>query len=541
MEAFFLKLLAIDGNSIVNRAFFGVRQLTSSDGTPTNAVYGFLAILQKLLADESPDALCVMFDTAAPTFRHVRYDGYKAHRKGMPDELAVQMPILKDVLDAMNVARYEQEGWEADDLLGAIAKNCEAESWECVIVTGDKDTLQLVTDFTRVKNVKTRMGQTETVNYTPAAFFEEYGFEPLKMIDLKALMGDSSDNIPGVAGVGEKTALDLVRRFGGIREIYDNLESLDIKDTVRKKLEAGRESAELSYELATIRVDAPLEIDISESVCREPDNDKLYGILKRLGFTRMIKEFSLKPPADAGAAPGMAAIVAPEIVEVVSAADCAALLSAAKAADYVALQIDTEFFDSVAVVFTSKRRDGSSACLRRGATEGFDEALAELLSGSVRKVGHDVKDIMRACLERGLSADGWVFDTALAAYLLSPTDSNYSVARISERYCGYTPGTADEDGGQMDLLADAGNSIAEEAFAIGLLRNALEDRLRELELDKLYYEIELPLCRMLADMEMAGFLVDRGALVGFGEMLAERITEMEKQIHECAGGSFNIS
>ena len=565
-----MKLMTIDGNSIVNRAFYGIRQLSAGDGTPTNAVYGFLSILQKLLADETPDALCVTFDLPAPTFRHELYEGYKAQRKGMPDDLVVQMPILKEVLDAMYVRRYELAGWEADDLLGAIASKCEAEGWECVIVTGDKDTLQLVTDYTRVKHVRSRMGQTETKEYTPESFIEEYGFEPVKLVDLKALMGDSSDNIPGVAGVGEKTAMELVRRFGGINEIYAGLEGLDIKDSVRNKLDAGREIAELSYELATIRLDAPLELDLRDSLRHDYDNDKLYTIFKRLGFTRLTNEFGLKQPGGKV----LAAVAGPEIVDVASAADCQALLDAAKSAECVAFRLDPEYFDCVAITLSSSGDAGraaecvASSCfpspsraylLRRGVTEGYDAALAALLSDSVRKVGHDVKDIIRICLERGLDTGGWIFDTALAAYLLSATDSNYAIARISERYCSYSPGAPSEDNGQMTMLSDAGKSLAEEAYAIGLLRDALGKKLSALELQNagaslchprktgsrpylgLYYDVEMPLCRVLADMEREGFLLDKDALALFGETLGLSIAETEKQIYELAGETFNIA
>ena len=549
-----MKLMTIDGNSIINRAFYAIRQLTASDGTPTNAVYGFLSILQKLIGEEAPDALCVTFDLPAPTFRHKRYEGYKAQRKGMPDELAVQMPILKEILDAMNIPRYELAGWEADDLLGALAKSCEAEGWECVIVTGDKDSLQLVTDLTRVKHVKTRMGQTETKEYTPAAFVEEYGFEPPKMVDLKALMGDSSDNIPGVAGVGEKTALELVRRFGGVSGIYSGLESLDIKDSVRNKLDAGRESAKLSYELATIRTDAPIALDPRDSLRREFDNDRLYELFRRLGFTRLTKEFGLSPPGGGGTAKA----ARPEIVNVTSAEGCAALLDAAKASECVALRLDTAYFDSVAVWMETSPLP-PVFLLRRGAVAGFDDTLKALLSDSVKKAGHDVKDIIRACLERGVETGGWVFDTALAAYLIAPTDSNYAIARISERYCGFSPGGNDEDSGQMTMLPGGDDSLAEEAYAIGLLKAALGGRLGELGLERagagiygqpaiyerpgpgLYYGIELPLCRVLAKMEREGFLIDKEALARFGETLKGSIAESETQIHELAGETFNIN
>ena len=210
-----MKLMIIDGNSIVNRAFYGVRPLNAPDGTPTNAVYGFLTIFQRIYDEQKPDAVCVSFDLKAPTFRHKKYDGYKAQRKPMPEELAVQMPLLKEVLDDMGIRRYELEGYEADDILGTAAAICEQEDWNCVIVTGDKDSLQLISDKSYVCNVKTRMGQTETIIYDPSRFREEYGFEPERMVDLKSLMGDMSDNIPGVPGVGEKTALELIRRFKG--------------------------------------------------------------------------------------------------------------------------------------------------------------------------------------------------------------------------------------------------------------------------------------------------------------------------------------
>ena len=529
-----MKLLAIDGNSIVNRAFYGVRQLNAGDGTPTNAVYGFLSILQRLIKDESPDAINVAFDLPDPTFRHKMFDGYKAKRTGMPDELAVQMPILKDVLDAMGIARYESAGWEADDLLGALAGRCEAGgAWECVIVTGDKDSLQLVSENTRVRLVKTRMGQTETKNYTVEAFVDEYGFPPEMMVDLKALMGDASDNIPGVAGVGEKTALDLVQRYGGISDIYANLDGLDIKDSVKKKLEAGKASAEMSYELARIRTDAPL--DHSPDGIHLRDEDKLYEILKRLGFKRLIDEFGLRPPSGAGAAasPG-----GPDIRYVTTVEECDVLIREASKAECAAIVVDAVYFDHAAVSIPGGEK---TYILRSGDVPGFQGAFEALMSGAVTKAGHNIKDVMRACFDRGIPTDGWVFDTALAAYLESPTDSNYSIPRISERYCGYSPAAQEEDGGQMTMLGDSGMSLAHDAYAIGLLRGALGERLANAQLVRLYSDIELPLCSVLAKMEHAGFLVDSSALAGFGETLSTGIRETETQIYGLSEETFNIN
>ena len=530
-----MKLMAIDGNSIVNRAFFGIRHLSASDGTPTNAIYGFLAILQRLISSESPDALCVTFDLPAPTFRHKMYDDYKATRKGMPDELAVQMPILKEVLDAMNIPRYELAGWEADDLLGTISKICENSSCECVIVTGDKDTLQLVTESTRVKHIKTKSGQTETNDYTPAVFSNEYGFEPVKIIDLKALMGDSSDNIPGVAGVGEKTALELIRNFGSLPDIYNNLDTLDIKDTLKSKLSAGKASADMSFELAKIHTDAPLEFLPQDNLCREPDNDKLYELFKKLRFISFIDKYKLRQPSLKTAA---IEIDSPEIVQITTADEYAKVLREAKASPCVAVSLDTRMLDCIALSIPGLRQ---VYVLKNHVTKDFDKALTEILSSAIKKAGHNVKDIIRICLNRDIDTDGWIFDSALAAYLISPTDSDYDIAKISAYYCAYIPGSAADENGQFSMLSDSGKTVAEEAFAINLLKEELGSKLKEMKLEELFYNIELPLCKVLAQMEVAGFLVDKDALVRFGEDLTSRISKTEAQIYEHAHETFNIN
>lgn len=297
------KLMVIDGNSIVNRAFYGVSQsLTTREGQPTNAIFGFLNILNKLLDEAAPDALCVTFDRSAPTFRHQAYEGYKANRKGMPDELASQMPLLKEVLSALNVPMYELDGWEADDLLGTIARLDEAAGWETAIVTGDKDALQLVTDQTTVKLVSTRMGRTTTKDVTPELFRAEYGFDPINIIDLKALMGDSSDNYPGVKGVGEKTAMSLIQLYHTVAHLYDHMPDIcsapnvDAKPGLVKKLEEGKESAFLSYDLATIRTDAPIQFKPEDNLRQAPDNNRLYQLFLNLEFSKLIDKYHLTAP-----------------------------------------------------------------------------------------------------------------------------------------------------------------------------------------------------------------------------------------------------
>ena len=507
-----MKLMILDGNSIVNRAYYGVRPLNAPDGTPTNAVYGFLAILQKLLEEQKPEAVCVSFDLKSPTFRHKEYEGYKAQRKAMPDELAAQIPVLKETLDAMGIRRYELEGYEADDILGTASAICEKSGWDCVIVTGDKDSLQLISDRTSVCNVKTRMGQTETILYTPERFREEYGFEPKLMIDLKALMGDSSDNIPGVPGVGEKTAMNLVQTYGRLENIYENLESLDIRDSLKKKLAQGKDSAEKSYWLATIVRDVPLEFKPDDNIWNRNYTAGLYGIFKRLGFNKFIEKWGLEPDA---AKPDPRREKCLGHRELNTPEDAEKLISALPAAEYVSV-ISLDGLDSLEIC------DGKTvyeaAWNRCG--EAYNRLLKALFSPEIKKAGHNVKDLMGLLLKENLSTEGFIFDTALAAYLLEATESDYALERISVRYTG------EELSG---------------AEAVYALYPRLKVKLEELDMDKLYYNIELPLCQVLAEMEKSGFYVDRKALYEFGESLNTGISQLQESIWRHAGQEFNIN
>ena len=508
-----MKLMILDGNSIVNRAFYGVRPLNAPDGRPTNAVYGFLAILQKLLEEQKPEAVCVSFDLKAPTFRHKEYEGYKAQRKPMPEELAEQIPMLKETLDAMGIRRYELEGYEADDILGTASAICERDGWDCVIVTGDKDSLQLISDKTSVCNVKTRMGQTETIVYTPERFREEYGFEPKLMVDLKALMGDSSDNIPGVPGVGEKTAMALVQNYGTIENIYAKLDSLDVKDGVKKKLAQGKDSAEKSYWLATIVRDVPLEFKPEENLWDRDYTPELYGIFKSLGFNKFIEKWGLEPgsvPAgNTQEAKGL------EHCAPLTAEETEELIKAVKSAPWVAVY-SLDGLDSLEICDGEKVYE--AAWNRCG--ENYDRLLRAVFSPEVKKAGHNIKDLMGLLMKEGLSTEGFVFDTALAAYLLEATESDYAPERISVRYAG------------REL------SGAEAVFA---LYPTLDAKMKELGMEKLYYDIELPLCRVLSEMEESGFYVDRKALYDFGESLNAGINALQESIWSHAGHEFNIN
>ena len=289
-----MKVMVIDGNSIVNRAFYGVRPLTTRDGLYTNAVYGFLSIYLKLTEEVQPDSVCVAFDLRAPTFRHKRYEGYKAQRKGMPEELAMQMAPLKELLDAMNVCRIECEGYEADDVIGTVSRMCAENGDTCTVVTGDRDSFQLIAnEGTEVLLVSSRMGKTETVRYDRAAIEEKYGLSPEQMRDLKGLMGDASDNIPGVKGIGEKTAMALLQEFENLDNLYENLEGSGVRQSVKDKLLADREMAFLSRELATICLAAPITFDCGCAACREYNKDELYRVLSRLEFQKYIAKFGL--------------------------------------------------------------------------------------------------------------------------------------------------------------------------------------------------------------------------------------------------------
>ena len=504
-----MKLMILDGNSIINRAFYGIRMLNAPDGTPTNAVYGFLSTFRRVFDLAQPQAVCVAFDVHAPTFRHEQYALYKAQRKPMPEELAVQMPLLKQTLDYMGVRRLELAGWEADDLLGTVARRCEAAGWTCDVVTGDKDSLQLITDSTHVFNVKTRMGQTDTIEYTPERFREEYGFDPIRMIDLKALMGDSSDNIPGVPGIGEKTAKDLLVRFGTVADIYRDLDALDIKPGVRKKLTEGRESAQLSFDLATIRTDAPIDFALESAVWDHDYQPELYDWFRRLNFTSLSEKWGLQP-ADGAGAPSSAL----PAVDVADSDALRALEQAVTAAPYVAV-LAPDGLDTLTLC------DGKACYALSWAQLGddYNAFLRLLFSDRVRKAGHNIKDLMRALLDEGLPTDGFVFDTALAAYLLDATAGSYDLPRLAQTYLG-------------EELPDV--------QSVWTLQPVLHEKMDAQAMLPLYTDVELPLCPVLARMEQAGFLVDRKALYDFGERLTSSIEQLQQSIWALAGEPFNI-
>ena len=494
-----MKLLILDGNSVINRAFFGVRPLTTREGLYTHAIYGFLNILERMEKEEQPEAVCVAFDLHGPTFRHLRYDGYKATRHGMPEELAMQMPVMKDVLRAMNIPIYECQGWEADDVIGTVGKICSNNDWECVIVTGDRDSLQLIDKNVHVKLVISKPGQTTATLYDEAKFTEEYGFAPKKMIDLKALMGDSSDNIPGVAGVGPKTATDLLLKFGSLDGVYDNLDDPSIKPKLREKLEAGKENAYLSYELATIVAEAPIDFEPKDAIIQPYNKPELYSLFQKLEFVRLIDKYGLRG----------AEMELPKPV-----AKCQSLP-----------RVDTlpEENTPCAVYLA---QDGSLGVAWEQGVTVLTPMEAQMGVCLNPQICHDAKTTMHRLEEMGIGFGEFSFDTALAAYDLNPSQSDYPVSKLATNFLGTTVSDGD---------------AAACAEALWQLRPILEEELKRNGMEKLYYHMELPLCGVLYRMEREGIAIDQEQLKQFGAMLTERIDDCEKLIYSYSEGPFNIN
>ena len=538
-----MKLMVIDGNSIINRAYYGIRPLSTRDGLYTHAIFGFLTTLLRLEGEETPDAVCVTFDVHAPTFRHTADEAYKATRKPMPEELRMQVPVLKEVLDALNIPRYELEGWEADDLIGTISRKCEAAGWECVVVTGDKDSLQLITDHTKVKLVSTRMGQTTTKDMTPDAFREQYGFEPIHMIDLKALMGDSSDNIPGVPGIGEKTAMDLIRKYESIDALYEKMPDIEAKPAALKKLAAGEEAARHSYWLATIVTDAPLVFRPEENLVQKP-GPEAYPLFLRLEFTKLIEKCGLTAAETAARETARAEFTA-TVEQVKDQVRAEELLNIWRTADHVSLLALPDLTGITVVCRTGEDTVLTAELFFEKFSGDWNSLLKALFSEEIKKVSHNVKDLMRTLLENGLPADGFVFDTALAAYLLDATAGSYDLGRLFVAYYNEElPKPLYLDPDAFSLLGDTAQAEASfdsYAAAVEALYGTLLPKLKELDMWELYQTAELPLCRVLAEMELAGCRVDARALSDFGEALSARITEQEKAIYDMAGETFNIN
>lgn len=493
-----MKLLAIDGNSIINRVFYGIKLLSTKDGQYTNAVYGFINILNKLLEKENPDCVAVAFDLKAPTFRHKMYDAYKAGRHATPDELLCQFPILKEWLTLAGYKYVECEGYEADDILGTLSASCNAKGDTCVIATGDRDSLQLVSDTTRVLLTVTKAGQPEITDYTPQKLFEVYGLTPDEMIELKALMGDSSDNIPGVTGIGQKTATDLVTKYHSIDYIYGNLDTLEIKDGVRQKLSAGKDSAFLSRTLGTICCEAPIDTKIENYKTGNTDRNGLARLMTKLEFFKLMQKMGITPVTDGF-----------------------------ETAREECLNFKTGEFKDIKSTADIFIKNGSAAAVSNNTVCRLTEAELEniMANAQIEKRVYDYKNLYKNFpLSKSV-----VFDAMLAGYLCNPSASDYTAERLIAEY------------GSKTAVENCDDEFLNSAADFSVCCDGLTKSLKKSGQLQLLRDVEVPLARVLALMEERGFLIDSEGLQDYSESLENRIKEITAEIYTLSGEEFNIN
>lgn len=525
------KLLLIDGNSILNRAFYGLmgpKMLSTSEGLYTNAVYGFINILIKSLNDEKPTHIAVAFDMKAPTFRHEQYDKYKAQRKGMPEELAVQLPVTKELLNTMNIRISEVPGYEADDIIGTLAKSAEESGSEVVILTGDRDSLQLVSEKIRVKIPVTKMGKTETEEYDQQGVIDKYGVTPIQMIEVKALRGDPSDNIPGVPGIGEKTALDLIRKYYSIDKIYENIDGLEVKDRIKGLLAENKDIAYLSRSLGTIELKVPVEFKFCDCEIKEYDKDNLYKILKKLEFNSIISKLGLTGQESATEKNNINVQI--KIIKSLEEFEPA----------YREIENTKEFAYYPLVTSDKKNFSGMAICSNEQTAYfiGFESnVLLEKVksifeNNEIKKYSYNSKPEYIIFDNLGIKIQTVDFDIMIAAYLLNPSRESYPLEEITFEYLGES--FEQTDIGSIDTICTYTSAILR-------LTKFFDAKIKEMHMDKLYYEIELPLTRVLADIQKVGFKVDLQALEGYSVQLQEKIESLTNDIIEMAGEIFNIN
>lgn len=494
-----MKILAIDGNSIMNRAFYGIKALSTSKGEYTNALTGFMNIYLKELEAVQPDCAAVAFDLKAPTFRHKADAAYKANRKGMPHELALQMPLIKEILADLGVKTLECEGFEADDILGTLSE-IFGNGDECVILTGDRDSLQLVSESCTVRLATNR----ETVVYTPDKFREDYGLEPIQLIELKALMGDSSDNISGVKGIGEKTAAALIKEQGNVEQLYENLDSMKLTPSVRKKLESGHEDAVRSKFLATIVKNAPIERDTAAYTFGERKDDELKMLLSRLEMNKLMARLGLTGNAENASQP-------------------------VKADDLPPLQTAELTADNLPNGKSAFTFDGEKLCVQSGETvyhTDDEQLILKFFTADGEKVCFDGKTAYRWAFEHGGELRGLTFSCDLAGYLLNSQASEYTAENLCLAY-------------RVAYRADMGEFA--DVCSLAALAERLKQELEAADMTALYNDIELPLCETLASMEYYGVDADADGIRAFGDKLNEKLGEITDEIYRLAGHEFNIS
>lgn len=507
-----MRLLAVDGNSILNRAYYGIRPLTTKDGQFTHAIYGFLTMLTKIEADTKPDCVAIAFDLRAPTFRHKAYAGYKATRKGMPEELAQQVAPLKELLTLLGYKIISCEGYEADDILGTFAATCEAAGNECVIATGDRDSLQLVSDKVTVRLAATKQGTPTAVMYDTDKVQEEYGVAPLQLIDIKALQGDTSDNIPGVAGIGPKGAGDLIKKFGSLQGVYDNIDSADIKDSVRNKLVADKDNAFLSLMLGEIYRKVPIDTDPENYRVEMTDPASAARYMARLELFKLIDKFGLVVQNSSEDTESVKEKIA---VKVVLVSDFKEIRSSENAV------ADVTFEEEKFVNFCVYTEDTVYVC-------DNEDVFKSYLNDKSKKNFYDSKPVYAYAERESINMELAQFDVSLAAYLLNPSSTDYSPARLCAEY-------------RIDEVVVDGEGVDPYFAALPEIFSKLSKEVEEKNQKTLLETIELPLAKVLASMENLGFMVDKEGIEKYGEYIAQRTAQLEQEVYETVGYEFNIN
>lgn len=500
-----MKLLVVDGNSILNRAFYGIRLLTTKDGQFTNAIYGFLTMLLKIQEDVTPDAVAIAFDLKAPTFRHKAYDGYKSNRKGMPEELHQQLQPLKDLLTLLGYTIITKEGYEADDILGTLSHTCKVNGDECVLATGDRDSLQLINDKVTVRLASTKGGKANAILYDEKKIMDDYGVTPRQLIEIKAIQGDSSDCIPGVPGIGPKGAGDLIQRFNNLDYIYENLDTIDIKDGMRKKLRENKDSAYMSRMLGEIKLDIPIDTDINHYLVNCTQPDEASRMMAKLELFSLIDKFKLKEVESAEETPK-------------------------EKKKYSLNEKNTiDLLGKELYIYSNSKSKGDIDYLYIIEENEIIKTtdVDTVLKSENKKYVYSSKELFAYANKKGFEIKNLVFDITLASYLLNPNSSSYDIDKLNGEY------EVETYDGEDEFLCNIAPMID--------LCNILEKKIEQCNQKKLLNEIEIPLSNVLAGMENLGFAVDKQGIEDFGKMLKENIENLKSEIYNSVGREFNIN
>ena len=500
-----MKLLVVDGNSILNRAFYGIRLLTTKDGQFTNAIYGFLTMLLKIQEDVTPDAVAIAFDLKAPTFRHKAYDGYKSNRKGMPEELHQQLQPLKDLLTLLGYTIITKEGYEADDILGTLSHTCKVNGDECVLATGDRDSLQLINDKVTVRLASTKGGKANAILYDEKKIMDDYGVTPRQLIEIKAIQGDSSDCIPGVPGIGPKGAGDLIQRFNNLDYIYENLDTIDIKDGMRKKLRENKDSAYMSRMLGEIKLDIPIDTDINHYLVNCTQPDEASRMMAKLELFSLIDKFKLKEVESAEETPK-------------------------EKKKYSLNEKNTiDLLGKELYIYSNSKSKGDIDYLYIIEENEIIKTtdVDTVLKSENKKYVYSSKELFAYANKKGFEIKNLVFDITLASYLLNPNSSSYDIDKLNGEY------EVETYDGEDEFLCNIAPMID--------LCNILEKKIEQCNQKKLLNEIEIPLSNVLDGMENLGFAVDKQGIEDFGKMLKENIENLKSEIYNSVGREFNIN